>query len=320
LLERLGRGGAAESWRARRVTPLFEDEVCVKLPHALLEPDERRAVLEEARIMARVRHANVVTLLDVVEDVRARPVLVLELVRGADLSAIQRMLRLRSARLPGAVTASLLRSLCLALAAAQRALPAGIVHRDVTPHNVLVSLEGETKLADFGIARALDRGRWTRSGLVKGKCAYIAPELVRGDGCDVKSDLFSLGVIGFELCAGTRPFAAPNVLAELAAIERGARRSLAEAAPTTPRGLVSLVEALLAHDPKNRPSPDQAARALSQLADDQCALETLRNAARLARAPGLARAGDAEVPLGSLVAGGSPRRSESRVAPGTPPR
>jgi serine/threonine-protein kinase len=289
LIERLGRGGEAEAWRARRLTPLLADEVCVKIPLALPDDAGRRAILEEARVMSRVRHANVASLLDVVEDAHGRPILVLELIRGADLRRVQRQLLADEASFPAAVIAAVGRAISRALAAAGRALPGGLVHRDVTPHNVLLSLEGEIKLADFGVTRALERERWTRSGHLKGKCAYMAPESVRGAPLTPQADVFSLGVILFELCAGTRPFVARSFLEQVDALLSNQRPALAPLAAHVPPQLVELVEQMLAADPERRPTPDEIARALGQLSDEECALDWIRNAVRRTRGPSLAR-------------------------------
>ena len=90
--------------------------------------------------------------------------------------------------------------------------PLGIVHRDVSPHNVLVSFEGEVKLADFGIARAMNQAGLTEPGTVKGKFAYMAPEQARTGPLDGRADVFSLGVVLWELCTGRRLFARENEL------------------------------------------------------------------------------------------------------------
>jgi serine/threonine protein kinase len=165
--------------------------------------------------------------------------------------------------------------LCRALAAAQRAVPEGIVHRDVSPHNVLLSREGEVKLADFGIARAFDREQWTRAGLVKGKTGFFSPEQLRGEVLDVRSDLFAVGVILYELLLGQRPVlpgsggtqANANACAEL----------LLQRLPALPLGLVDAVASLLESERGDRPpNADIAARLLSGFTDAQRAIDELR--------------------------------------------
>jgi serine/threonine-protein kinase len=271
----LGRGGNAETWLARREGGLFPDEVCIKRPLRHLNRVERRALLEEARLLARIRHVNVVQLLDALEDEAGEVFLALELVRGVDLRALTRALARRGRSLGPAVIATIGTCLCRALAAAQRAVPQGIVHRDVTPHNVLVSREGEVKLADFGIARAFDREQWTRAGLVKGKTGFLSPEQIRGEVLDVRSDLFAVGVILYELLAGQRP-----VFEGVSAPEaRFAAHStaLARRRPAIPSGLRDVVASLLAVERDERPaSADVAARQLSGFIDEQRAIDELR--------------------------------------------
>jgi serine/threonine protein kinase len=246
LIERLGRGGVAETWRARREGGLIEEEVCIKRPLRPLDEHERRQLLEEARLLARVRHANIVSLIDVIEE-DENPCLVLELVRGADLHALGSALASRGERLEPSVIASIGVALCRALGAAGRAIPGGLVHRDVTPHNVLVSSEGEVKLADFGVARAFDRERWTAPGLIKGKRAFVSPEQLRGEELDVRSDLFAVGVVLYELLAGRRPFSAAH------GAQRGARGCAPLCASRRPR-LIADVERLWRTAPTSRPA------------------------------------------------------------------
>lgn len=275
LVRPLGRGGMAETWLARREGGLFPAEVCIKRPLRHLNQAERRALLEEARLLARIRHANVVQLLDALEDESGQVFLALELVRGVDLRALTRALGQRGRAIRPAVAATIGTCLCRALAAAQRAVPEGIVHRDVTPHNVLVSREGEVKLADFGIARAFDREQWTRAGLIKGKTGFLSPEQLRGDALDVRSDLFAVGVILYELLLGQRPVF--ERAAELEAKVAEYCTLLAQRLPALPTGLIDTVSSLLAAERSDRPpSADVAARLLSGFIDEQRAIDELR--------------------------------------------
>ncbi len=288
LLERLGRGGAGETWRARREGGLVAQEVCVKRPLGSPGAAERRALLEEARVLGRVRHANVVSLLDLVEDASGRLFLVLELVDGLDLRQLTTFLERRGESLSPNAVAVIGARLGRALAAAQRALPGGLVHRDVTPHNVLVSSEGEIKLADFGVARASDRERWTRTGLVKGKLAYVSPEQLRGERLDVRSDLFALGILLYELLSGRRPFPGRRAGSTLGAIANDDRVPLGPLPPDAPSTLGRMVEQMLSHEPDDRPaSADLAARLLGQGCNEQAATDELRRFVRAARGPGV---------------------------------
>ena len=150
-----------------------------------------------------------------------------------------------------------------ALAAVQRAIP-GLVHRDVTPHNVLVSREGEVKLADFGIARALDRARWTRPAIVKGKLGYMAPEQIRDEPLDVRTDLFAVGVVLYELLTRVRPWGSACGMQELRAIDRGDMVALSAHRPVRATALIRVVERLLSRRPDDRfACADDALRALA---------------------------------------------------------
>jgi len=275
LLRPLGRGGTAETWLARRVGGLFPEDVCIKRSHHYLSRDGRRSLLEEARLLARIRHANVVQLLDGMEDEDGHVFLVLELVRGVDLRVLSRALACRGRVLRPAVVAAIAMYLCRALAAAQRAVSGGIVHRDVTPHNVLISHEGEIKLADFGIARAFDREQWTRAGLVKGKTGFFSPEQLRGDALDVRSDLFAVGIISFELLLGYRPIIEHGAEIELRLAE--CRAALSRLGPAIPLGLSDAIASLLAAERSDRPATaDAAARLFSSFTDEQRAIDELR--------------------------------------------
>jgi serine/threonine protein kinase len=290
LAERLGRGGVAETWRARR-EGLVTQEVCVKRPILPFLAEQRRAFLEEARLLARIRHPNVVSLIDAAEDERGVPFLVLELVEGTDLRRLIRAAEELERGFAPALIAAVGAVVCRALAAAERALPPGVVHRDVTPHNMLVSVDGELKLADFGIARAFDRARWTGVGLVKGKTAYVSPEQIRGEELDIRSDLFSLGVVLYELLAGRRPFGGEGRFETLRAIQAGERVPLERLAPCAPPQLVSAIERLLDPRREGRPgSADAAGRLLEDHADVRMARSELAARVRALRQPGVVKA------------------------------
>ena len=154
-------------------------------------------------------------------------------------------------------------ALLRALGAVQRALP-GLVHRDVTPHNVLISTEGEVKLADFGIALTRERAEWPSPELVRGKIGYMAPEQIRGESLDVRTDLFAVGVVLYELLAGQRPAKARSAAAELHAVESGLIEPLARRRPDLPPSLLAVVDRLLAKRPFDRHAgPDAALRELA---------------------------------------------------------
>jgi len=268
LVAPLASGGMAELWRARADGPAgVQREVALKLVRDAPGggPGFARMLVEEARLAARLHHANVVQVIELVEE-GGRFALVMELVRGRDLGRVMERCRELGVR-PGLARAVQVGvEVAKALAYAHRlsvdGQPVGLVHRDVSPHNILVSYEGEVKLADFGIARAASRLDLTDPGTVKGKLAYMAPEQARGEPLDGRADLFALGVVLWELCTGRRLFARETEAATLAA--------LLEAGPVGPPSawneavspaLDAIVLSALERDPARRIGSAEALRA-----------------------------------------------------------
>lgn len=262
LLRQIGGGASGAVHVARAVGDGLERLVCIKRLAGTVEPDHAGALREEARLLASVRHANVVSLLTFGEDVHAGPFLVLELVDGLDLRALSGGLA-EGDRLAERVSVHVACALLRALAAVQRSLP-GLVHRDVTPHNVLVSSDGEVKLGDFGIALARDRTRWTRPLFVKGKLGYMAPEQILGLELDARTDLFAVGVVLYELVAGARPWGPIRGVREMRAVVECAPKPLLEARPKVEPGLAAAVDRLVDRDPARRfATAEDAIRALA---------------------------------------------------------
>jgi serine/threonine-protein kinase len=199
-------------------------EVALKLvrgEHAA-RSDFVQMFIQEARLAARLTHANLVQVFDF-DQVDGRYYIAMELVRGRHLGQVVDRCRELGVRLGLARAVHVCAEVAKGLAYAHRVAgadgrPLGLVHRDVSPHNVLVSFEGEVKLADFGIARAMNLGGLTEPGTLKGKIAYMAPEQARGVPVDARADVFSLGVVLWELCAGRRLFVRESEAAALAAV------------------------------------------------------------------------------------------------------
>ncbi len=267
LIERIGAGAAGTVYRAREVGGAFPREVCVKRL-VLLGPESTRELREGARPLGRVRHSNVVSLLGVGQEPTGAPFLVLELVSGLNLRAfcrtvVQAGLAPPSALLPDRIAVHIACGMLRALGAVQRAMP-GLVHRDVSPTNILVSNEGEVKLTDFGIALALDRARWTRPSLIKGKLGYMAPEQVRATAIDARADLFAVGVVLFEMLARQRPWQTRTPYDEFSAIDGGHILPLATFRSDLDGGLNIAVDRLIAWDADERYAcADDALRALA---------------------------------------------------------
>jgi serine/threonine protein kinase len=183
--------------------------------------------------------------------------LTLELIEGADLRALLRHLRRRGASLDPGLTSYVAHALASALDFAHTAddegHAAGIIHRDVSASNVLLSNAGEVKLADFGIAKATKLPGSIQSGALKGKIPYMAPEYALGRESSARSDLFSLGVLLYECLAGYRPFDGDNDLQTLDRARNGRHQRLHEASPAAPTPLADAIESLLAPKPDLRP-------------------------------------------------------------------
>jgi len=207
---RLGAGGMAEVFRGTMVgAEGFERPVAIKRILPSLSQDAAFATLfvNEARLSARLHHPNVVQVLDFDRDQDGRLFLVMELVEGRSLDEI-----VRDSALPAPVVAYLAAELLRGLThvhalADEHGRPLGLVHRDVSPHNVLVSWEGSVKLADFGLAKAMAVVSGTQSLAIKGKPLYMAPEQVTSPAdVDQRADLFAVGAVLYELLTRRRVY------------------------------------------------------------------------------------------------------------------
>jgi serine/threonine-protein kinase len=214
LLAPIGRGGMGVVWVARlRGSRGFARNVALKVMHPALssEPRFEQMFLAEARIASQVRHPNVCQILDLGED-QGILYLVMEWVDGDSLSTLLELAGAFDRRLSYGMAAWLAAKAARGLHAVheladEHGQPYGVVHRDVSPHNILVTADGVVQVVDFGVAKAMaESGPATRSGYLKGKVAYLAPEQVRGEACDARVDVFALGCVLYELATGQHPF------------------------------------------------------------------------------------------------------------------
>jgi eukaryotic-like serine/threonine-protein kinase len=252
LSERLGSGGTSSVWRARDTET--GGEVAVKVLHldATDNPEAVARFEREARLVSGLHSANIVGLLDRGE-IEGRPFLVFELVEGVDLREYLR----RNAPVPVADAVAIGLQVANGLAAAHALR---IVHRDLKPGNVLIDDAGRVRVADFGIARAIEDPGITQPGRVVGTGEYVSPEQALGKPLDERCDLYALGVLLYEMLSGRPPFRGASFADVAARHVRAPVPPLQEARPDIPDDLRELVEALLAKSPAARPAPAAAIR------------------------------------------------------------
>lgn len=275
LVQRLGVGGMAETFVAIRRGPSgFTQRVCLKLVLPFYREDEDFIALfeREARLAAKLRHRNIVGVIDFGE-FEGTSYIALELVDGLDLRSMLDVHE--NHRVPTEYVTLLGLELAEALEHAHNPPLAagiegtdedvrGIVHRDISPSNVLLSREGEILLTDFGVAKAITRASRKQSA-VKGKVPYMSPEQLRAESLDGRADLFSLGVVLFEALAGERPYEGAHDPATIMQILSGEHPPLASLAPEAPPGLCDVIERLIRPDRESRPAT--AAALIEALAD-----------------------------------------------------
>jgi hypothetical protein len=212
LLEIASGGAATVGIAVYRGAAGFERLVVVKRVHRALTKDSEftAMLLDEARLASSIRHPNVVPVIDVVR-LDDEVVLVMDYVDSVPLSQLAREAADAGRRLPPPVVSRILVDTLVGLHEAHEAVdirrqPLGIVHRDVSPQNVIVGSDGVARVIDFGIAKARSRVARTRAGIIKGKCAYMAPEQVDGQPVDRRCDVFAAGIVLWEALTGTRLF------------------------------------------------------------------------------------------------------------------
>ncbi len=226
LLAKLAVGGMGEIFLASRAGPLgFGPPVALKVLREEFASDGQfiEMLVDEAKISRFLNHQNVVTVLDFGEEDDTYYI-AMEFVQGMHLGGLEEVLRKHGRRCEIALGLYIATELCRALKYAhtrknQLGEPLNIIHRDVTPGNVLLSIQGEVKLTDFGIARAKGRSTQTQAGVLKGKFGYMAPEMLRYEELDARADLFCVGVAIYELLAGRHPVQGASVIDAIEAFE-----------------------------------------------------------------------------------------------------
>jgi len=261
LLERVAVGGMAEVFKAKRAgVEGFEKIVAVKriLPHLSNNEDFVEMFVHEAKVVAGLTHPSIVQIFDLGRIGRSYYI-AMEYVHGRDLRSIEQRTREKSLRLPIDLSLRVVSQVCAALDYAHRkhdehGRPMEIVHRDVSPANILISFEGDVKLVDFGIAKAATKAaRPSDSGILRGKLLYMSPEQAWGRPIDGRSDVFSLGLVLYELVTGTRAFGgggSERTTVEL--VRQCVVTPPREVNPRVPEALDRVVMKALAREPDER--------------------------------------------------------------------
>ncbi len=259
LIRRIAVGGMGEIYLARvSGTAGFEKTVIIKtiLPHLAEEETFVDKFLDEGRIVVNLTHGNIVPVFDM-DEVDGEYFIAMDYVPGRDVREVLKRLRERGEVMPPEIAAYIVAEVCEGLGYAHRQTDEqgndlGIVHRDVSPSNVLISTEGEVKIIDFGIARAADRRAKTVSGRIQGKCCYMSPEQARGDEIDHRSDIFSAGVVFYEMLTGLRPFEGDSDLKSLDLVRDCEFEPPSFVEGEVPPRLDAIVERALAQEPEER--------------------------------------------------------------------
>ncbi len=269
LLQRLGRGGTAEVFLANMTGPgAFDRLVAVKrfLPGLHEDPSQRQAFEEEARIGSRLNHPNIVHLYDFFE-ANGTYYLAMELVTGVTLGALAHRAKAAGVGITPEIGAMITSQIASALDYAHRftdeltGQSLGLVHRDISPKNILISFQGEVKIVDFGITKTRDRVARTATGFLRGTLGYLSPEAASGQPVDGWSDLYAACLLLYELLRGAPLFSGEDPFALLREVQRGSlpRKRLADLA--APDKLKAVLAKGLSRSPDDRFPTGEALRA-----------------------------------------------------------
>lgn len=259
LFGQLAAGGMAVVHLGRLLGPVgFARTVAIKHlhPQYASSPEFVAMFLDEARLAARIRHPNVVATIDVV--VEAREIfLVMDYVQGETLARLLRAALSRQALLPPALAVNIVLGLLAGLHAAHESLteqgtPLGIVHRDVSPQNVMVGSDGVARVLDFGVAKAIGRAQLTREGELKGKLSYMAPEQIRGGAIDRRVDVYAAGVVLWEALTLKRLFSGETDAERMYQVLQSSIPPPSTHAPGVPAALDAVVLRALSARPEDR--------------------------------------------------------------------
>jgi len=259
LLEKIAVGGMAELFRAKRTgVEGFEKVLAVKriLPHLSDNKEFVDMFIDEAKMVAGLAHPNIVQIFDLGK-IEKSYYIAMEYVHGRDLRSILRRAKEKGAGVPRELAVLVASRVCSALEYAHRkkddrGQKMKIVHRDVSPQNILISFEGDVKLTDFGIAKAATKATAHESGALRGKLLYMSPEQAWGKPMDRRSDIFSLGLVLYEMLTDQRPFLGSSELSILEMVRECRIAPPRSINPEIPEDLEQAVMKALARDPDER--------------------------------------------------------------------
>ncbi|MEO7731600.1 MAG: serine/threonine-protein kinase [Kofleriaceae bacterium] len=297
LVAELAVGGMAEVFLAVHEGPEgFHKVVVVKRvqPRLGRSPELARMFLAEARVCARLEHPNIVRTTELGE-ARGQYFTVMEYLAGEDLRCVLARAARQHARIGVELVAAIMAQVCAGLHCAHELTDSdgrglGLVHRDVTPANIIVTFGGEVKLIDFGVVKLAHREPETLAGTLKGKLAYMSPEQLRSHAVDRRSDVFAAGIVLWELLAGVPLFARETDAATLFAVASDPVPPLRALRAEVPEALVAIAERALARDPAQRfATAEDMQLALDGFLASDAARSTMPEATRESPARGLSR-------------------------------
>lgn len=265
MTDRLEAGGMAEVFRGEATSVAgFKKQVAIKRVLSHLASNEKfiRMFLDEARLSARLTHTNIVQVFDI-GHVENTYFIVMEFIDGANLKHVIEHLRAKKQPFPMNVAVHLATKVCEGLFYAHELTdsegrPLHIVHRDISPPNVLLSKRGEVKITDFGLAKAASAVEKTEPGVVKGKFSYLAPETAMGQEADAQADIFAVGIMLWEMLAGRKLFQGDSDYATVKLVQQAVVPSIRTINSAVPEELERVLNIALAKDKKQRYQTAQA--------------------------------------------------------------
>jgi serine/threonine-protein kinase len=260
LVAPAGEGGMASVWRGLvHGASGFTKLVAIKRvrPDLAVEHNFTAMFVEEARVVSALQHPNIVQVFDFDRDDRGVYFIVMEWVDGLDLSEWVRAHVQNGLSAPWHLVCGIIIEVLRAVAAAHERIddydqPAPVIHRDINPANILVASSGHVKLADFGLARAMDRVSMTKPGMVKGKLAYLSPEILNGEPASVSSDIYGVGIVLWEALTGKRLFWDKSDGETIIKLSAAYVPPVQQERPDVPPALVEVVHTALAKQPEDR--------------------------------------------------------------------